>query len=140
MALGPVFKRYAVKLVEEQELDEEEFGCLRAIIASLMNISLGSFGKHDPRLVLPGLRTESALYPCRTYQGCDHKRSFTDTSTSTEDHESSLRSPARRTVYINSMVRYEDLSTGSCRLGVESLGRMFSDRLVTLQLVQSDRI
>ena len=43
-ALGSVFKTYAVKLVEKQELDEEEFGCLRAIIASLMNISLGSYG------------------------------------------------------------------------------------------------
>ncbi|KAG7575458.1 hypothetical protein FFLO_00277 [Filobasidium floriforme] len=42
-ALGPVFKKYAVKLVKKQELDEEEFGCLRAIIASLMNISLGSY-------------------------------------------------------------------------------------------------
>lgn len=39
-----MFKTYAVKLVEKQELDEEEFGCLRAIIASLMNISLGSYG------------------------------------------------------------------------------------------------
>jgi hypothetical protein len=43
-ALAPVFKKYAVKLVEKQELDEEDFGCLRAIIASLMNISLGSYG------------------------------------------------------------------------------------------------
>lgn len=43
-ALAPVFKKYAVRLVENQKLCEEEFGCLRAIIASLMNISLGSYG------------------------------------------------------------------------------------------------
>jgi hypothetical protein len=43
-ALAPVFKKYAVRLVENQKLYEEEFGCLRAIIASLMNISLGSYG------------------------------------------------------------------------------------------------
>lgn len=39
-----MFKKYAVRLVENQKLCEEEFGCLRAIIASLMNISLGSYG------------------------------------------------------------------------------------------------
>jgi len=51
-ALSPVLKQYTSKLASEQELNEVEFGCVRAIIASLMNISLGSYGTFEPRLII----------------------------------------------------------------------------------------
>jgi hypothetical protein len=44
-ALQPVFGVYASLLLNEGESDERCFACLRAIVASLMNISLGSYGK-----------------------------------------------------------------------------------------------
>ena len=44
-ALRPVFEKYSSDLATEGLLDEEKFGCLRAIVASLMNISVGSYGK-----------------------------------------------------------------------------------------------
>jgi len=47
-ALRPVFGKYCSILIKEGLLDEGQFGCLRAIVASLMNISVGSYGKLWP--------------------------------------------------------------------------------------------
>lgn len=126
-----MFKRYASKLVDEQKLNEEEFGCLRAMIASLMNISLGAYGKLVTQDTLLRLELIVLLWAHhRAYQAVDTGRGYP--ASPPQDNPPPTYPPRCIRLDISNMDRTEYSPKRARGLVLEDSGRVFISRSVVI--------